>query len=259
MTVVDERAPVALEARGVALKNLDELWRFAQAVVKSGIAPMGDKPEAVMVKIQAGLELGISPMRAMQNLVVFNGRLSMMEKLATALVRSSGKVAFDGQLHTWFEGDVNPDGSLADNYTCYVSSRRVDEAKPTVTSFSVKDAKTARLWNKSQSAGVSPWVAYPKRMLQARCRQHHIQDNYSDVTMGIATAEGSIGDDPVYVDPRSRIRATKEITQPSVLQLEKQLEVTEEIDPLFADDMENVAAETLGAPVTVAGDGSVEE
>lgn len=252
-TAAVARIPVETGDRGVALRSLDEMFRFAQYVVASNIAPTGDKAESVVVKIQAGLELGISPMRAMQNLVVFNGRLSMMEKLATALVRSSGKVAFDGQLKTWFTGEQNEDGSYPDDYTCHVSSRRVDEAEPNETTFSVKDAKIARLWNKSQDRGVSPWVSAPKRMLMARCKQHHLQDYYSDVTMGVATIEGGIGDEPIHVPNRQRIRGAREIEQPEVLRT-KELAPAAEPDPLFADEPESVMVE-----VKVADDGSVEE
>ena len=47
---------VPMDQRGVQLGNLDEAYRFAQAVCRSGLAPKGDKPESVMVKMQVGKE-----------------------------------------------------------------------------------------------------------------------------------------------------------------------------------------------------------
>jgi len=182
---------VAVGERGLQFQTMDGAFRFADAVVKSGHAPKGDTAAGVLVKIQAGWELGLSPMRSLQNLVVINGRVSMMEKLATALVRSSGKVAPDGQLTVTFSGS-----QYEDDYTCTVTSRRRDEANENETTFSVRDAKLARLW------GENVWKFYPKRMLRARAMQHHLQDYYSDVTMGFALTETALEDGVIQVHGR---------------------------------------------------------
>ena len=62
------KAQIALGAQGVQLASIDEAFRFARAVVASGFAPKGmEKPESVMIAIQLGMELGLTPMAALQN------------------------------------------------------------------------------------------------------------------------------------------------------------------------------------------------
>lgn len=255
--------PVERGEQGLEFQSLDAAYRFAQYVVSSGIAPSGDKAEAVVVKMQAGWELGITPMRAMQNIVVFNGRISMMEKLAIALVRSSGKIAKGSMIKVWFTGTETADG-FGDDFTCHVSSRRVDEPEENETTFSVKDAKLARLWGKTQDRGLSPWVAYPKRMLAARAKQHHFQDHYSDVLLGFATAETVMDDENVATIPtpagRQLVRGAQ-ATPPLVGPVIGATPTEVVVDPLFADgDVSLEAHEAAAAPAVVeAPDGSVVE
>ena len=57
------KAPIAFGGQGVQLASLDEAYRFANAVVASGFAPRGmEKPESVLIAIQLGMELGMTPM-----------------------------------------------------------------------------------------------------------------------------------------------------------------------------------------------------
>jgi len=230
-----EITQVTAGERGLQLRSIEEMFRFAQYAVKSEIVPRGDTPEAVLIKIQAGAELGITPMRALQNLVVFNGRVSMMEKLANALVLGSGVLAADGQVEVWFTGQ-----EFDDDYTCHVRSRRRDQNKSNETTFSVKDAKLARLWGKAQDRGVSPWVAFPKRMLAARAKQHHFQDHFGDVTLGTALSEAAMDDGVITVSGRTVRGGIAPTLVPSGP------------DPLFADNVETDAeACDDGGPVEV--------
>lgn len=267
MSGTQAAAPKAMIAvdqanKGLVFKNIDEAYRFAEAAVAGKLVPAGDTAAAVVVKMQAGWELGITPMRALQNLVVFNGRLSMREMLATALVRSSGKMAKGSQFEVWFTGDEDlKTGALADNYTCHVRSQRSDESEPHETTFSVLDAKIARLWNKAQANGVSPWVAYPKRMLLARCKQHHIQDNYSDVTLGIATYETVLDDEPLA--GRSTHTAATTVRGNAAVEQPTPKSGSGETDPLFDEpaliDAEVVEPQTENEPPPVVNDDGVVE
>jgi hypothetical protein len=216
-----EKVELVAGERGLALTTIEEMYRFAQYCVKSGIVPHGDTPEAVVVKIQAARELGITPMRGLQSLYVVNGRVAMMEKLAVALVVGSGILATNGQIEVSFSGK-----EYEDDFTCTVRSRRRDQDRHNVTTFSVKDAKLARLWEKKSERGVSPWVAYPKRMLAARAKQHHFQDFFGDVTMGLATAESAVDDDVIVVAGRSVRGALEPATEVTVS--------AAGADPLFA-------------------------
>ena len=85
------KAQITLNKNGLQLATLDDLWRFSQYVVKSGFAPKGmDKPESVLIAIEMGFEVGLSPMAALQNTAVVNGRPTIYGDAALALVRGSG-------------------------------------------------------------------------------------------------------------------------------------------------------------------------
>ena len=79
------RAPIAFGRQGIELATLEDAYRFANAVVLSGFAPKGmDKPESVMVAMQLWTELGLTPMAALQNIGVINGRPGIFGDAALA-------------------------------------------------------------------------------------------------------------------------------------------------------------------------------
>ena len=67
-TTPAQKTPINFGAQGVKLSSLEDAFRFANAIVASGFAPRGmEKPEAVLVAIQLGAELGLTPMAAMRS------------------------------------------------------------------------------------------------------------------------------------------------------------------------------------------------
>ena len=61
------------------------------------------------------------------------------------------------------------------------------------TSFSVADAKVAKLWGKRGHEGSdTPWITFPKRMLSWKVISHHLNDVYPDVLGGMPIAEDVI-------------------------------------------------------------------
>ena len=73
--VTNIKAPIDFGNQGVKLASLEDAFRFANAVAISGFAPRGmEKPEAILVAIQLGAELGLTPMSSLQNIAVINGR-----------------------------------------------------------------------------------------------------------------------------------------------------------------------------------------
>src|SRR5690606_17206238 len=57
-------------------KSLDEAMQFANMLSKSTIVPKDfqNNPGNILVAVQWGMELGLQPMQAMQNIAVINGR-----------------------------------------------------------------------------------------------------------------------------------------------------------------------------------------
>jgi hypothetical protein len=134
-----------------------------------------EKPEAVLVAIQLGAELGLTPMAALQNTAVINGRPAIYGDAALALVRASGL------LESFNEEEVGEAGK--DSFGIKVTATRRDGSKGSET-FTIGDAKAAKLWGKS-----GPWTDYPRRMLKFRARGFVLRDVFGDVLKGLRTAE----------------------------------------------------------------------
>jgi hypothetical protein len=172
--VKQEKAAIGYGDKGVEITSLEGAYRFANYVVASGFAPKGmEKPEAVLIAVQLGAEIGLTPMAALQNIGVINGRPGIFGDAALALVRGSG-------LCDKYSQSVTGEG---DGRTATVMTKRKDGTE-IVTTFSVADAKKAGLWGKA-----GPWSQYPDRMLVFRARGFNLRDNFGDVLKGMRTTE----------------------------------------------------------------------
>lgn len=177
---------VPIQRDGIRPRTVDELYRFGEMVVRSGLAPRGfARPEAVCVAVGHGLELGLSPMQALQSLIVVEGHVSMYARTARALVEVHPECE-------WIEDDQHElDGvtEWKDTHAVTVRVQRRGRPNPTVRKFSVADAKRAKLWGKAGAGGPSAWITYPARMLYARALGFALNDQFGDVLKGITTAE----------------------------------------------------------------------
>lgn len=160
--------------RAIVPTDLEQVYRFAQMVTQSGLAPEGMRePQQVAVAICHGLEIGLTPMTAIQRIAVINGRPAIWGDAAIALVRASGLCEYVEEL---IEGDGEAASALC-------RAKRKGEQKAVERRFSVNDAKTAGLW------GRNTWKQYPKRMLQMRARGFALRDLFADVLGGLYLAE----------------------------------------------------------------------
>jgi hypothetical protein len=171
-----EIATNSTPARGLALATLDDAFRFSQMVSKSEFAPKDfrGKPESCMLAIQAGSEVGLSPMQSLQSIAVINGRPTIWGDAAMALVQSSPVCEY---IKEYVEGD-------GDALVAVCEAKRKGYPSPTVVRFSVADAKKAGLWGKS-----GPWQQYPARMLTLRARGFALRNAFADALRGLITAE----------------------------------------------------------------------
>lgn len=192
VTTTTAKAPVAIGRGGIQITDMDGLVRFANAVAKSGLAPKGiQTPEAICIALEMGLEVGLPPMAALQNIAVINGRPSIWGDAMLAVCRATGEVA---EFSEWYEQDGKklPRNPVTFNDST-VAVCRVTRAgyEPAETGFSVADAKTAKLWGKE-----GPWSQYPARMLRFRARSFALRDSFGDALKGLRSAE-EVSDDPV--------------------------------------------------------------
>ena len=163
--------------RAIVPQDFEGAWRIASAVCKAQMAPRGlDTPEKAMVAIMHGLEVGLTPMNALQSIAVVNGRPTIWGDGAIGLARASGMLEW---MDEKFEGTEYQDTFKA---VCLV--KRKGEPRPIRTEFSVADAKKAGLWGKQ-----GPWQQYPKRMLQMRARAFNLRDGFADVLKGLSIKE----------------------------------------------------------------------
>ena len=161
--------------RAIVPQDFEGAWRIATAVCTAGMAPRGlETPEKAMVAIMHGLEVGLTPMNALQSIAVINSRATLWGDGALGLVQASGKME---SFKEWFEGDGESRKAL-----CLVKRKGDPETK--LGEFSVKEAKKAGLWGKS-----GPWTQYADRMLKMRARAFALRDGFSDVLRGLGIAE----------------------------------------------------------------------
>jgi hypothetical protein len=155
--------------------TFDQLVTFAELAAKSGMVPRDyiNKPGAIMVSVQMGSELGLSPMQSVNSIAVINGRPGVFGDALIGLCRQS-------PLCQDIVETIDGDG---DNRTAVCVAIRLGST-PCTSRFSVADAKRAGLWGKS-----GPWTQYPDRMLQNRARGFSLRDAFPDLLRGLKTVE----------------------------------------------------------------------
>lgn len=178
--VAHQNAPIDVKAgsrpSAIVPSTLSAVWELADIIAASGMAPKDMKTkEQISVAIMHGLEVGLTPLAALQSIAVVNGRPSIWGDGALALVRASP--AFESIKETM-------SGTGDDRRAVCVAKRRGED--PVTGEFSVSQAKTAGLWGKS-----GPWTQYPDRMLKMRARAFALRDCFADVLRGMSIAEES--------------------------------------------------------------------
>lgn len=201
--------------QAIVPQSFDEVWRLASAVVKAGMAPKGmDTPEKATIAICRGLELGLTPLMALDKIAVVNGRACLWGDGVIGLVRASGLCEY---VKEWIDGK-------GDNRVAYCETKRARETEPVKRSFSVVDAKKAGLWGKS-----GPWSQFEERMLAMRARAFCLRDTYADCLGGLYIKEELDGvidghardvTPPPPVPPPPPVSAVRKQLEASVAQIE---------------------------------------
>jgi len=174
------------QPRGLALQTMAEAMTFGKMASQSAFVPkeFRGKPEDCVLAIQHGAEIGLGPTQSLQSIAVVNGRPVIWGDAAKGLVLASPICEYIAER---IEGD-------GDQMVAICEAKRRGDPQPTVSTFSVADAKKAGLWGKG-----GPWTQYPKRMLQMRARGFALRDAFPDVLRGLVTAEEA--QDYTHVEP----------------------------------------------------------
>src|SRR3990172_134292 len=93
-TNVPARVPLTSGGRiaAIAPQSIEEVFRLASAIAAAGFAPKsyGTDANKITVGIIHGMEVGLTPMAALQSIAVINGTPTIWGDGALALVRASG-------------------------------------------------------------------------------------------------------------------------------------------------------------------------
>lgn len=178
-----EETALVAATRGPAFdlspQTFEQALTFAQYLADSDMVPKDfkGKPANCLIGMQWGMELGMKPLQAIQNIAVINGRPNLWGDAMLALVRSS-------PLCEWVTEGWHPNG------TAYCKAKRRGEPEQ-IREFSDADAKLAGLQGKQ-----GPWTTGPKRMKQLRARGFALRDVFTDVLRGMGMAEEALDTPP---------------------------------------------------------------
>lgn len=190
---------VEKETFSLSPRNYQEALQYSEILSKSDLVPKDyrGKPGNCLIAVQMGIELGLQPMAAIQNIAVINGRPSLWGDAMLAVCRP----------HIDIKETFNKDSMTA---ICQIKRRGDTEWHQ--VNFSKEDAELANLWGKA-----GPWKQYPKRMLQLRARGFALRDSCPDLLRGISSAEEQediirvTGDSPPPPKVQSKVTEVVEV------------------------------------------------
>lgn len=194
-------ATTSITASGLTFKSFDEMKKWGEEIIKSGLAPQATGG-AVVAAVLMGKELGLEAMVSVNNIYSVNGKASLGIHIINSLLLKAGVVTEvirdyeacvgfalkgeDGKAYKGDDGLSSPTllrigfidelprehevrGKIIVDYKTIVKMTRMLKqpdgtfATATVTaSFSYSDAVTAKLMDKAN------WKMYPKQMCLQR-------------------------------------------------------------------------------------------
>ena len=175
----------------VQVADIANVRALAKDLLDSGLFQGVKNIAGAVTVIQAGLELGIPPVAALNTMVIINGRLAMEAKALLAIAQNRAGV-------TWKVTKEDSSG-------CEILFSRPGWPD-TISSFTVEEAKTANLLGKTN------WKLWEKDMYFARAAGRGIRRIAPDAVLGLYAKE-EMADAPVSLNgpasPRPDYEASK--------------------------------------------------
>jgi hypothetical protein len=164
--------------QAIVPQDIEQAHRLAIAITQADMAPKSYNKDAnkVMLGIMQGMEVGMTPMVALQSIAIIHNMPSIYGDGAMALVQGSG------QLEDMVEEPMVNDQGEVFGFTCTI--KRAGRTSAVVRTFTLDDAQQAGLTKKQ-----GPWKDYPQRMLQMRARSWAMRDGFADVLKGLHIRE----------------------------------------------------------------------
>lgn len=213
------------DVRAIIPRTLGEVENFCEVLERAEVVPatyagmpQAKRRGAMMVAIMKGLELGMPPLQALQNIYVVNGIPTLYGDALPAFVLRHGAI-------TRIEEGWENEG--ADNESAVVTVWRNGEQMPP-RRFSLRDAQAQGLLAKK-----GPWQHSRRRMMMIRARSYAFRDFAADALMGVGVKEEQ-----------------EDILRSRGLDPDAILETVVRVDPLADDppDMDMDAAPTTPPP-----------
>jgi hypothetical protein len=173
-------------------QNMGELVQYAQMVANSQLVPKSyrGKPEDILVAVDMGMSVGFTAGQALQSIAVIGGRAAIWGDALLALC-----IAHPACEDIHEDDPQTIEKNQAATCTVYRKGRQ-----PKSWTYTVADAKRARLWGKQ-----GPWTTDPFRMLQMRARGFACRNQFPDVLRGLSLAE-EVRDIPAEPQTRAPLK-----------------------------------------------------
>lgn len=174
-------------ALAIVPRSIEEAERLSQIMCKANILPehFRNKPADVFVAISYGLEVGLTPINALQSIYVVHGRPGMYADAMVALVLASGKAMYFRTVE-------------ATDTEATVETLRRGDPEPRRLTITIAQAKKAG-WTSNKK-----YDSEPARMLAARAKSTLCKDCYPDVLRGMASVE-ELRDEAVSSSPAASV------------------------------------------------------
>lgn len=176
--LVKRAESVSIQEGGIAAENAQDLITIAEIIAKSGLAPKGmQTAPQIFVAIQTGAEAGLQPMQSLRSIYMIPGSTtpSWRAEAVNALIRKSGACEY-------FKTGIEGEGEARAGVCRFKMAGEADEL---MVSFSVQDAKDAKLWGKKGPRGDSAWVTFADDMLVARAVTRTGRRYFPGVLLGL--------------------------------------------------------------------------
>ena len=171
---------VRVKSNGIEIKDMESLQRFCKMAVHAKVfKSAADLAKACMIA-EYGLEIGIHPATALQNMHMVEGRICMGAGLMAGLIKRTGKYSYKLKEHS------------RESCTIVFMERGIGEIGESV--FDKEDAVRAGLIGKHN------WKKYPKAMFYARALSAGARMLCADMFLGGPAHTPEEISDGEYVD-----------------------------------------------------------
>lgn len=188
------------------------MTKLAKVLIDSRAVPENLNTEAkVMVALQAGKELGISPINALNSFYIVNGKITIYGDTAIALVMR------DGHKVKWGKCDAKE---------ANVTITRADNKEEMESKFTFDDAVRKNL-TKYSDGRVNPfWAKYPENMLKFKAFGSIARFIVADSLRGMSIKEefegSSVDEMPENNVPAISANAPKELAPAETIKIEQE-------------------------------------